>query len=171
MDKRGTVCVLRNKLSVITIIKNEDKRMLFITTFISILAILMAFFSPIWSWVILTIPSTWLYINLYTSRRNNFNYIPEISVEANEMLRKFGHYYHHPVKAITKSSSASAITLTSGIITVIGIFKLFWIGIAFGIVYYSAMAFIARQYNPTNFLHGNEHLAHEEIKNYFIKKL
>lgn len=139
-----------------------------VTSVLCLAAIIVAFWSPVISWCILALPLAWFYFTLYATlyavKPKGLSYVPELSAKANEMLSKFGHYYGRPFGARDISASASAITLSAIPIVVIGCFKGFWWGIAVGVVVYGLAGFIARQFNPANFLvDTSEQLAHEEI--------
>lgn len=143
----------------------------FITIIFSIAAIVIAFFAPTWSWVVLAVPAVWFFFMLYAVRPRELNYIPELSPKANEMLRKFGHYYTRPFGARDISASASTILFASVIVVIIGFFKSFWWGIIVGIIFYIAMSFLSRQFNPANFLVDDiERAAHEELIAYIREK-
>lgn len=135
-----------------------------ITILFSIVAIIVAFFDPIWSWSILGIPAIWLFFMFYAVRPRELEEISELSPKANEMLEKFGHYYSRPFGARDISASASTILFTSVIVAIIGLFMSFGQGIIIGIVFYAGMSFLSRQFNPANFLvDKKERAAHEEI--------
>jgi len=64
-----------------------------IVILICLAAVITEFFSVLWGWVILAIPSTILLLTLFGVKQKKWQYIPELSETANQMLQKFGHFY------------------------------------------------------------------------------
>jgi len=138
---------------------------------ICLTAIITEFFSVLWGWVILAFPAVFLLITLLGAKQKKWQYIPELSDEANRMLQKFGHYYAMPFAGMDFSASASTLLVTGVVIAIIGLFKGFWWGIGIAIANWFVMVFISRAFNPTNFLvDRSEHMAHEEIISYIVEK-
>ena len=135
-----------------------------VTIVLCLAAAVVAFWSPVVSWCIVAVPLAWFYLTLYAVKPKSIGYVPELSMSANVMLNKFGHYYGRPFGARDISASASTITLAAILLVVIGCFKGFWWGIAVGLVVYVFASFVARQFNPANFLvDTSEQLDHQEI--------
>jgi len=131
---------------------------------LALAAVVTAFFNPIWAWAFLAVPLAWILWTWLVLRLRQPAPLPEVSITANELLRKFGHYYAYPFAGAAYSSAASGLTMASMAVALIGICKGFWWGLAIGAVIYSSAAFLARQFNPTNFLvDDRERVAHEEL--------
>jgi len=138
---------------------------------ICLVAIITEFFSVLWGWLILAFPAVFLLITFLGVKQKKWQYIPELSDEANRMLQKFGHYYAMPFAGRDFSASASTLMFTGVAIAIVGLFKGFWWGIGIAILNWFVMGFISRAFNPTNFLvDQNEHLAHEEMISYIMEK-
>ena len=134
-------------------------------------AIITEFFSILWGWLVLAFPVVFLLIRLFGVKQKKWQYIPDLSAEANHMLQKFGHYYAMPFANRDFSASASTIMFTGVAIAIIGIFKGFWWSVGIAILNCFLMGFISRAFNPTNFLvDESEQLAHEEIISYIMEK-
>jgi len=58
---------------------------------ICLAAIITEFFSVLWGWLVLAFPAAFLLITLLGVKQKKWQYIPELSDEANRMLQKFGH--------------------------------------------------------------------------------
>lgn len=135
-----------------------------VATIIGLLAIVTAFWYPIASWSLLSLPLAWITFTLYSVKPKSSVQTAKLSPKAKQVLSKFGHYYHRPYAGKDFSSAASGIGLASLAVAVIGTFQRFWLGILVGVVFYLAASTLARQFNPGNFLvDEEEQRAHEEI--------
>lgn len=131
---------------------------------ISVAAVITEFFSVMWGWLILAVPSAFLLIMLFAAKQKQWEYIPELSETANEMLQKFGHYYAMPYAGSDFSTSATTLLFAGSVVAIISAFKGFWWGIGIGVINWFLMGILTRVFNPTNFLVDPlEHKAHEEI--------
>jgi hypothetical protein len=138
---------------------------------ICLVALITEFFSVLWGWVVLALPAVFLLVTLLGVKQKKWEFIPELSIDANLMLQKFGHYYAMPFAGRDFSASASTVMFTGVAIAIIGIFKGFWWGIIIAVVNWILMAFIARAFNPSNFLvDDRERMAHDEIISYIMEK-
>jgi hypothetical protein len=138
-----------------------------IATIIGLVAIGTAFWYPIASWTLLSLPLAWLTFTLYSVKPKSSVQTAKLSPKAKELLSKFGHYYHRPYAGKDFSSAASGIGLASLVVGVIGAFQRFWLGIVIGIVFYLFASILARQFNPEGFLvDKEERRAHNEIINH-----
>jgi len=144
---------------------NEDHIMTqVLVILICLAAVITVFFSVLWGWVILAVPSTFLLITLLGVKQKKWQYIPELSETANLMLQKFGHYYAMPFAGRDFSASASILMFAGAAIAIVSAFKGFWWGIGIGAINWFLMGFIARAFNPTHFLVDPlEQMGHEEI--------
>ena len=100
-----------------------------------------------------------------------WNDINGISIEANKLFRKYGHFYNMPSAGRDFSSTASALAIGGVVIALIGLLKRFWWNIPIGILIYILMAYVSKLFNPTCFITSQENKsAHEEIISYITKK-
>jgi hypothetical protein len=130
-------------------------------------AIGLAIFSPFWAFALLILRSLWLFYVFRSAKRIRLASIPQLSPRANEMLKKFSHYYYSPVTANQYSGGASGVMLSSVVVTIIGCFHRFWWGILIGAVIVGAMGHLQRAFSPRNFLADQQEKdAHEEIMTY-----
>src|SRR4030042_2866178 len=109
---------------------------------ICLVAIITEFFSVLWGWLVLAFPAVFLLITFLGVKQKKWQYIPELSDEANRMLQKFGHYYAMPFAGRDFSASASTLMFTGVAIATIGLFKGFWWGIGIAILNWFVMGFI-----------------------------
>jgi hypothetical protein len=131
---------------------------------ICLAAVITEFFSVLWGWLLLTVPSAFLLFTLIGVKQKKWQNIPELSETANQLLQKFGHYYAMPFAGRDFSASASTLVFAGAAIAIISAIKGFWWGIGLGVINYFLMGFISRAFNPTNFLVGpREQMGHEEI--------
>lgn len=150
----------------------EDKIMTqSLIALICIAAVITEFFSVIWGWVILGIPSAFLLFTLLGVKQKKWQHIIELSETANQMLQKFGHYYDMPFAGKDFSASASTLMFVGTAVAIIGAFKGFLWGIGIGIINWFVMGMVSRAFNPTNFLlDPTEQIAHKEIITYIMEK-
>jgi len=137
-----------------------------------IVAIVAAFFSTMWSWILIATAIAILIFSLMAVKLPKWKDIPELSEEANAMFKKYGHFYTWSFAARLHSSSASAVQFAAIIVAIINAFHSFWWGIPAAIVLWFVMAFVARAFNPTHFIRDPmERLAHQEVLDYIRKKM
>ncbi len=131
---------------------------------LSLIAIVVSFFTILWAWILLALPVAFLLLTLFGLKRKRWQRLPELSPSANARLQKYGHFYAMPFAGKDFSSAASALTLAGAIVAIIGAFKGFWWGLALGGVNYVLTAQVAKAFNPTSFLADPlEESAHAEI--------
>ncbi len=144
---------------------------LLIVLLFCIAAIITGVFSVYGGWVIIAIPIAYLLITLIAVKKYKWEHVPELSGMANEMLRKYGHYYNMPSAGNNYSSSASILGIAGVILAIVGAFKGFWWGIGLSLVNWFIIGLIAKAFNPTLFLVGlREKKAHEEIISYILER-
>jgi len=87
-----------------------------ITIAISIISIVIAFFSPPWGWIVLTLPILISIITLWSFklRLKARSYIHELSSVANAVLDRFGYYYGMPFACRDFSASAEILDYLTG---------------------------------------------------------
>jgi hypothetical protein len=130
-----------------------------------------AFFSPIWRWIVLGLPILFLLTTLWGLKQKRWNYVPELSPKANEMLQKFGHFYCMPFAGRDFSASASTVMWAGVILAIICLFHRFWWGIAIGLASWFIMGPVARAFDPTLFLvDDSERFAHDEIISFIYRR-
>lgn len=135
-------------------------------------AIVTAFYSTMWSWILIATSIAILLLSLMVIKMAKWKDIPELSKEANVMFKKYGHFYTMPDAARLHSSSASAVQFVGVIVAIINTFRSFWWGIPAAIVLWFIMALIASAFNPTHYIRGSiEQLAHQEVLEYIQKKM
>ncbi len=142
-----------------------------VTIAAALVSIVLGFFWPPWGWAVLALPAVALLATLWRFKQKKWAYISDLSPKANEMLKEFGHFYAAPAAGTDFSTSARAVMLGGAIIAVMGCFRGFWWGILFAVVCWIVMGRVARAFDPTNFLAGDEEgAAHEEIISFIQRK-
>lgn len=143
----------------------------FIAIILSLVAIVTAFFSVLWAWVVLAVPIALLLMTFMGLKQKRWKHIPELSEPANAMLQKFGHYYTMPFAGRDFCASCSTLMFASIVIAVIGAFKGFLWGLAIAVANWVVMGFLSRAFNPTNFIADPlERLAHDEVISFIVAK-
>lgn len=138
---------------------------------LSLVAIVTAFFSSLWAWVVLAVPIALLLITFMGLKQRRWKHIPELSEPANAMLQKYGHYYTMPLAGRGFSASSSTLMFAGAAIAVIGAFKGFWWGLAIALANWLVMGFLSKAFDPTNFIADPlERLAHEEVISFIMAK-
>lgn len=138
---------------------------------LSLVAIVTAFFSVLWSWVVIAVPIAILLVTLISLKQKRWKHISELSEPANAMLQKYGHYYTMPFAGRDFSAAASTLMFAGVVVAVIGAFKGFWWGFAIAVVNWLVMGLVSKAFNPSNFIADPmERLAHEEIISFIMAK-
>lgn len=136
-----------------------------------IIAVITSFFSITGGWLIMAVPTTFFLINALALKQKKWQPIHELSEPANLLLVEYGHYYSMPFAGRDFSASSSTLGLVGAGITVINVFKGFYWGIGIGISYWCVMIYLARFFNPTNFLVDPiEKASHQELINFILEK-
>ena len=137
----------------------------------SVISIIVSFFAPLWSWIILGIPILFLFFIVNTLKRKEWERIPGLSELANNLFQKHGHYYLMPLASIDYSNAARIFFWVSIVIALIVLFNKFWLGLAFGLLVTHLMPSTSKDLNPTRFFCKPEEMnAHNEIISYLSSK-
>ena len=138
-----------------------------ISIIVLIIGIVLSFIvRPVWAWVPVGFLDLFIIVQYFAVRqRFRFEYVPELSSEANFLLKKFGHYFAMPFGSKDFSASAATSQFAGIAIAVICVFKGFWWGIAFAVVNWFIMGFVASSLSPVSFLNKRPDLnsAHDEV--------
>jgi len=134
-------------------------------------SIIWAFFSPLWAWSPIILVGLVLLVNLFGLKTQKWNHFEELSPSANEMLQRFGHYYHMPLACRDFSATASTIQFVGVGVGIVDVFNSFYWGIGLGILFYIVFAMVAKEYNPQNFIQGTSmEISHQEILDWLEQK-
>ena len=109
---------------------------------LSLVAIVTAFFSALWAWVVLAVPIALLLVTFMGLKQKRWKHIPELSEAANAMLQKYGHYYTMPFAGRDFSASSSTLMFAGAAIAVIGAFKGFWWGLVVALANWLVMGLL-----------------------------
>lgn len=141
-----------------------------ITIIIALVSIFLSFvFHPIWGWIPIAVADLFICIELLAIKQKyKFEYIPDLSPEANELLQSYGHYFAMPLASKDFSASAATSQFAGIAIAIIDVFKTFWWGIAFAAGNWFLMGFIAISFSPVSLLANSPTLQviHEEVVEY-----
>jgi len=133
-----------------------------IFTIISIVAIVVSFFSIIWGWIILAVSLVLMLAQVYITKvQYRAKPQPELSVRANELFKRYAHFYMAPFGSRDFGSAADTLAIAGIIIAIIGLFYHFWWGLPICIVNLISEKRISRFFNPGSFItsksYQNEH--------------
>jgi hypothetical protein len=138
-----------------------------ISIIVLIVAAILSFITePAWSWVPVAILDCFIIIQfLLAKQRFRFKLVSELSLEANFLLKKFGHYFAMPFGSKDFSASAATSQFAGIIVAVICVFRGFWWGIAFAVINWIIMGFVASSLSPVSLLDKRPdlHSAHDEV--------
>ena len=132
---------------------------------LGLLAIVVAFYFPIASWILLALPGAYLFAvyRILKGRRLRAA-IPQLSPQANELLVNSPHFYTNPSANRPIGGAAGVLALAGVIVAIVGCFRDFWWGLIIGLVYLGVMAKLTRAFTPSIFLRDeNQKRAHNEI--------
>jgi hypothetical protein len=126
-------------------------------------AIVWAFFSPVWAWSPLAFMAGCLLLVLASVKGRLPKNIDGLSPAASEVFRKFGHYYAYPFGCQDFSGAASICQFAAIVLGVVGCFRgTFWsLGVAF--VVYFVFGPLASEFYPIPLLLRYRKAEHDEI--------
>lgn len=138
-----------------------------------IASIITVFFSILWGWVILAVPTIFLVSRLFWLRHQNKKIppIPDLSDEANKLFRKYGFFYSFPFFAKDYVTCAGMVSVTAMVLGIIGFFKGFFDGALITIGTIFLMSYVGRGFDPTIVMKKPEkRRAHAEIVAWNMEK-
>ena len=99
-----------------------------------------------------------------TGREWTWNQYEQLSSDAKAMFQKYGHFYSMPHAALDFSSAARLLWKVNIVLTAVGLFKTFWLGLVIGLPAAVIMVFLAGVFDPTtNIRIPSQRAAHQEI--------
>lgn len=123
-------------------------------------AVVVAFFSRPVAWGILLLPIAHLFVTAFATGSAKLAHIPELSGNANVMLRSWHHYYLHPCFC----TAARAVGFSAPAVAIIGCFYGFYLGLPLGVAICLLTLYLAPVFNPTSALRNPiDRQAHEEV--------
>jgi len=143
-----------------------------IAILVGIGAFIWSFFQPVWAWLPLVVAALILLIVLICLKFKKWWYVEELSQSANEMLRKFGHFYSMPFAGRDFSCACSTIQFGAVAVGVVGAFNGFWWGLGIAALFWFVLGPAAMAFNPTNFIQNQPGMlaAHEEVIEWVTSK-
>jgi len=141
-----------------------------ITIIIALVSLFICFIShPIWGWALIGTVDLIICIQLWAAKQKyRFNYISDLSSEANELLQRYGHYFAMPFASKDLSAGAATSQFAGIVLAIVGLYKSFWWGIALAVVNWFLMGFISVSLSPISLLVKSPSLkiVHDEIVEY-----
>lgn len=141
-----------------------------VTILIAVVSVILSLvIYPVWGWIPIALVDLVICIQLWAAKQKyRFNYIPDLSSEANELLQRYGHYFAMPFASKDFSASAATSQFAGIAIAIIGVFKTFWWGIALAAGNWFLMGFVAVSLSPVSLLAKSPALqmVHDEIIEY-----
>lgn len=141
-----------------------------LTVIVAVVSLVLCFFAhPAWAWLPIALVDLFICVQFWLAKqRYRFSYIPNLSPAANELLRRYGHYFATPFASKDFSASAATSQFAGIIIAVVGAFRTFWWGIAFGAANWFVMGAIAVSLSPVRILADKPalQLAYNEVTEY-----
>jgi len=135
-----------------------------LATVFMLAAFITGFFSPLWGWVILAVPEVWLVLTILSLKRQKLGPVAELSPAANDLVRRFGHFYSRPFAGRDHSAACSALMFGGALVGLAGLVDSHWWGLGVAAANWFGMGPLAREFNPTLFFTEPEEVAaHEEI--------
>lgn len=129
-----------------------------------IAAIFFAFYSVMWSWILIAAAIAVLVFALRSVSGVEWNDMPELSPSANEMFKKYGHFYTMQHGASIFSSLTSGVQFSAIIVGVINAYYSFWFGLLLAVFLWPMLNKMAKKFNPTRFITDPfESLDHREV--------
>ena len=137
---------------------------------VAIISLVISFFAhPAWAWIPIILADVVICIQTWAAKqRYKSEFVPELSIEANDLLQRYGHYFAMPFASKDFSASAATFQFAGIIIAVVGLFRGFWWAIALAAANWFLMGFIAVSLSPVSLLVESTTLqiAHDEVVEY-----
>jgi len=141
-----------------------------LTILLSLITVILMFITHYgWAWLVIGIIDLYLLFVLWGAKRKyRFDFISEISLEANTLLKQYGHYFLMPFGAKDFSASAATVQFAGIAIAFIGVVKGAWLSLLFGFVNWIAMGTVSVSFSPIALLNKRPELqsAYDEIIEY-----
>lgn len=141
-----------------------------ITIIVAIISLVLSFLThPKWSWVLIGVVDLIIVSQFWVARQKyRFKYVPELSSEANDLLKQFGHYFAMPFASKDFSASAATSQFAGIILAVVSGFMRFWWAIAFAVLNWFLMGFVASSLSPASLLDRRSDLdiVHDQVFEY-----
>lgn len=145
-----------------------------VTIFIAVVSLILSFIVyPLWAWIPIVLVDIVICIQmLAVKQKYRFNYIPGLSPEANDLLRRYGHYFAMPLASKDFSASSATIQFSGIAIAIIGLFRGFWWAIALAAGNWFLMGFVAVSLSPLSLLAKSPALqiVHDEVVEYITSQ-
>ncbi len=123
-------------------------------------AVVVAFFSRAVAWGILLLPIAHLLVTAFATGSAKLRHIPELSGNANAMLRRWHCYYLRPCFC----TAARAVGFAAPAVAIIGCFHGFYLGLPLGVAICLLTLYLAPVFNPSYALRNPiDRQAHEEV--------
>jgi hypothetical protein len=125
--------------------------------------------SPVWGWIAFGAIDLFIIVMFWSVKRQyQFNHVKELSVEANAMLRRYGHYFAMPFASRDFSASAATSQFAGALLASVCVFKGSWWGIVLGLANWGLMGLVAVALSPAAVIAQdlNARLAHDEVVAY-----
>lgn len=140
---------------------------MFFSLLAGVIIVITACFSPASAWGLIFGLDAWLVITLWSLKRTQYPACPLAGsgmIQIDELWARHAHYYMRPVVCRMYSRSASTLTLLAGVVVLIGLFRGFWWGLAWGVVAYVLSAMLAPEFDPSRFVReAEDRLAHQML--------
>ncbi len=145
-----------------------------VTILIAVVSVILSLvIHPVWGWMPIFLVDLVICIQLWAVKQKyRFNYIPDLSPEANELLQSYGHYFAMPFASKDLSASAATSQFAGIVIAIIGLFKSFWWAIALAAGNWFLMGFVAVSLSPVSLLAKSPALqiVHDQIVEYITSQ-
>ena len=145
-----------------------------LTIIIVIISIILSFVThPAWGWLPIALVEIIICVQLWAAKHKyRFNYISNLSSEANDLLQRYGHFFASPFASKDFSASAATSQFAGIALAVIGIFRSFWWGVAFCAANWCVMGVVAVSLSPASKLAKNPALqiVHDEVIKFINSK-
>ncbi len=144
-----------------------------IAIFLLLFAALLAFWHPLWCWLIVAVIDGWLAVVALSLKSRKYERIDELSDNANRWFLAHAHYYSMPLACRDLGSTASTTAIGGIALAIIGLFRTSpeYASFFLGAANYLAMSFLAQLFNPTLSMTEDEEIAHSEIVEYMSRRL
>ncbi len=124
------------------------------------------FTTPGWGWVIIGLLDAFIMLTFWAAKgRYRFEYVEELSPEANAMLQRYGHYFAMPFASRDLSASAATSQFAGVALGIISALRSFWWGLALAAMNWFLMGAVAVGLSPAAPIAQDPaaRIAHDEV--------
>ena len=135
----------------------------------SVVTVFAAYFSIWLGWALLLLTTVAVALpSLAAIKTSKFGHVPDLSLQANALLQRYGHFYSMPAGSADFASAARVVSVAAAIVGILGLSESTYWSLSVALAWIVAMRVLATRLNPIHALHSpNNRAAHDELASIF----